>query len=129
MANRLFLKKRFFTRAAATLLLATSIAGCAGLQENYKHRKADQAREQAEKIGNSGPLYTHYENCLSDHWGESLGQGTDALQAFDDGLEHCTYELTLLCDFYNVESCPQDALIASRIWYFNFREDYWREHP
>jgi len=107
-----------------TLLLVLLLSGCVSIQESYKRYQADTAKSDAERLGNSGPLYNHYESCLNLHWEDALDSGEDAFNAYETGKEHCEYELSLLCDFYGVSSCPLDAEAANRVLFRLMRENY-----
>lgn len=110
-----------------TILLLTilfSASGCETLQENYKHHQADKAKADAERIGNSGPLYDHYEGCLNKYWTEAFDSGMGATQAYDVGVEQCTYELSLLCDYYGVSTCYQDAGVSNKVLFLLMRLNY-----
>ncbi len=112
---------------ASTLLLVSLIfgfSGCAAIQENYKHRQADKAKADAVRIGNSGPLYDHYEGCLNKYWTEAFDSGLGANQAYDIGVDHCSYELDLLCDYYGVSTCYQDARASNKVLFLLMRLNY-----
>lgn len=106
------------------LLITLLLGGCSVMQENHQKRSADEAKTEAEKVGHSGPLYDHYEQCLNHSWEAALDDGADALGAYDIGVQHCAYELGLLCDFYGVSTCLQDAEASNRLLFRLLREQY-----
>lgn len=105
-------------------MLLLGVSGCSVIQEKSQKRGADEARSEAEKLGHSGPLYEYYEQCLNRSWEEALDAGADALGAYDTGVKHCTYELSLLCDFYGVSTCFEDAEASNRLLFRLLREQY-----
>lgn len=111
-------------RITNTLLMSVLLVGCAAMQERDQQRMADDARAEAERLGNSGPLYEHYESCLNQSWEAALDSGADALGAYSIGVESCRYELSLLCDFYGVNTCYQDAEASNRLLFRLLREQY-----
>lgn len=102
-----------------TLTLAIVLAGCAGTETQKQHQLADRALDEAYRVGNSGPLYDHYTACLDNHWRKSIDLHTDTMDAFDAGMNACAYEQELLCDYYGVSTCYQDARMSNR---YLFRE-------
>ena len=104
--------------------MVITLCGCAAMQENYKHHRADQAKAEAIRLGNSGPLYDHYEGCLNKYWREAFDSGMGATQAYDIGVDHCAYELSLLCDYYGVSTCYQDANASNKVLFLLMRLNY-----
>lgn len=105
-------------------MLLLSLSGCSVIQEQSQKRGADDARSEAEEVGHSGPLYDYYEQCLNQAWEQALDSGADALGAYDIGVKHCSYELGLLCDYYGVSTCFQDAEASNRVLFRLLREQY-----
>lgn len=118
------MRLRVNTMKIITLLCVLMLSSCASLQEQYKQYQARAAQADAERLGNSGPLYHHYEACLYQHWERALDAGNDAVNAYELGKGQCTYELSLLCDFYGVSSCPLDAEASNRVLFQLMRENY-----
>ncbi len=98
--------------------------GCTAMQEDFQPQMADQAKAEAERVGHSGPLYDHYERCLNRYWKQALDAGRDASEAYDAGVQRCHYELDLLCEYYGVATCPQDAAASNRLLFRLMRENY-----
>lgn len=111
-------------RSTTLILISVLLGACASMQAQYQQRQADAAKAEAERVGNSGPLYDHYEGCLNQSWEQALDGGADALGAYQIGVQHCHYELELLCDYYGVSSCLQDAEASNRVLFRLLRENY-----
>lgn len=111
-------------RIRILLALMMMLSGCAALQQPSQQQRADAAKAEAERVGNSGPLYDHYESCLNQSWEQALDTGQDANGAYRVGMQQCSYELTLLCDYYGVGTCQQDAEASNRLLFRLLREQY-----
>lgn len=109
------------------VLLSLCAVGCATLQSDYKHQRADKADIEARRIGNSGPLYDLYVDCVNDFWRTALNEGGES-NIYEAGLADCAYELNLLCNFYAKASCYQDAKLANRLLFSLMLEDYHQAH-
>lgn len=100
------------------------LSSCTAIQSQNKQQLADQAKAEALQVGHSGPLYDHYEACLNQNWQAALEANADAVSAYATGQQQCTYELTLLCDYYQVESCYADAEASNLLLFLLLRERY-----
>lgn len=91
--------------------------GCTSMQAqtDYKQQRIQTAQAEAERIGNSEPLYNLWEDCLNLNWLYALDAGEDEMVAYHTGLKQCARELTSLCDYYGVNTCKQDAEISHRV--------------
>jgi len=101
-----------------------SVTACSSLQSDHKQRQVQLARQQADEQGSSEPLYNLFESCLNTHWEAALDQGAGAIEAYEAGRGECVPELAMLCDYYAIGSCQQDAENASRVLFFLLREQY-----
>lgn len=101
-------------------VLTATLVACAGVNAPDQKAIADQARAEADRIGNSGPIYDLYISCLEGSWNKLLGLGTEEHQAYQSGINECAYELTLLCDYYGNESCYADAELSNRLLFSEF---------
>lgn len=109
-------------------VLSLCVAGCSGIDNRYQTHQTDQVRVEAERLGNSGPLYDHYVSCVEDHWRRALDDGSEDESAYQTGLQQCTYQLSVLCDFYGVVTCLHDAKKSNRVLFSLLLEDYRLEH-
>lgn len=111
-------------------IITTMLVACAGLDgddtgtshDSITDRKtiADQARLEADRIGNSGPIYDLYISCLEGSWSNLLASGTEEHKAYQAGIDQCAYELDLLCGFYGSQSCYADAELSNRLLFSEF---------
>lgn len=99
------------------ILFSFLISACAQNQVMDKKQLGLHAKAEAERIGNSEPLYNHYEACLVNYWKTTLDSGENESFSYDTGVDNCLYELNLLCDYYGNASCFEDARSASRIMF------------
>ena len=110
------------------IIIATPIAvlssSCAQIQAENKQHQAEQARDEAIRAGNSGPLYNHYMDCLESYWREALDAGKPTASAFQAGVNACSYELNLLCDYYQVNTCYEDARMSNQFFYADWLDSY-----
>lgn len=112
-------------KVVTALVTLSLLAGCAEYQLRHRQQLADKAREQAVREGNSGPLYNHYVSCLDTFWRHALDEGSEE-NIYESGLADCAYELQLLCNYYAVSSCYQDAKLANRLLFSLMLEDYYQ---
>lgn len=111
--------------AIVTLLLT----GCSGIGDQYQSWQTEQALAEAERTGNSGPLYDHYVDCVDNRWRQALESGIGEELAYEQGLRQCSHELTLLCNFYGVVTCFYDAKASNRVLFSLLLDDYRQRRP
>ena len=105
-------------------LLTFLLSACSTIHKDTRKLDAQSAKAAAILMGDSSPLYDHYEACLNTQWYKLLNSGNDVPAAYTTGVDECSYELSVLCDFYSVSTCKQDAEISHRLLFSEVMQSY-----